>query len=207
MRWFPQMYLVVGYEIFCPDFILNFWILLCLPWDPSKSFNLTCTYVGPNDNCSCRWALIFQEYFFYVSLRGSSALCSSNPLVMFTCTSGGVGGVDNKFITIRDLRNIFLRRHFNMVCSSLSPSLQVLCLTVLLSEKKCYLHLLYPRALQPFDSHGRLARWRKWKSCDVGEAKVELENQLWRSSAHSPTFPSLHLRHNSFSNPSVALPT
>ena len=27
------------------------------------------------------------------------------------------------------------------------------------------------------------------------------------SSAHSPTFPSLHLRHNSFSNPSVDLPT
>ena len=26
-------------------------------------------------------------------------------------------------------------------------------------------------------------------------------------SAHSPTFPSLHLSHNSFSNPSVALPT
>ena len=27
------------------------------------------------------------------------------------------------------------------------------------------------------------------------------------SYAHSPTFPSLHLRHNSFPNPSVALPT
>ena len=27
------------------------------------------------------------------------------------------------------------------------------------------------------------------------------------SSAHSPTFPSLHLRHSSFSNPSVAFPT
>ena len=27
------------------------------------------------------------------------------------------------------------------------------------------------------------------------------------SSAHSPTFPSLHLRHSSFSNPSIALPT
>ena len=27
------------------------------------------------------------------------------------------------------------------------------------------------------------------------------------SSAHSPTFPSLHLRHSSFSNPFVALPT
>ena len=28
--------------------------------------------------------------------------------------------------------------------------------------------------------HGRLARWRKWKSCDVGEAKEGLENELWR---------------------------
>ena len=28
-----------------------------------------------------------------------------------------------------------------------------------------------------------------------------------RSRAHSPTFPSLHLRHSPFSNPSVALPT
>ena len=56
--------------------------------------------------------------------------------------------------------------------------------------------------------HGRLARWIKWRACDVGEAKEGLENELWRrwSSAHSPTFSSLHLRHNSFSNPSVALP-
>ena len=47
-------------------------------------------------------------------------------------------------------------------------------------------------------------------SCDVGEVTERLENQLCStvySSAHSPTFPSLHLRHNSFSNPSVALPT
>ena len=28
-----------------------------------------------------------------------------------------------------------------------------------------------------------------------------------RSRAHSPTFPSLHLRHSSFSNPSIASPT
>ena len=28
--------------------------------------------------------------------------------------------------------------------------------------------------------HGRLARWIKWKSCDVGEAKEGLENELWR---------------------------
>ena len=37
--------------------------------------------------------------------------------------------------------------------------------------------------------HGRFAGWRKW------------------SSANSPSFPSLHVRHSSFSNPSVASPT
>ena len=57
-------------------------------------------------------------------------------------------------------------------------------------------------------------------SCDVGKATEVLENELWcRWSnrklgewallilAHSPTFPLLHLRHSSFFNPSVALPT
>ena len=33
------------------------------------------------------------------------------------------------------------------------------------------------------------------------------ENPALLSWANSPTFPSLHLRHSSFSNPSVALPT
>ena len=47
-----------------------------------------------------------------------------------------------------------------------------------------------------------LARWIKWRACDVGEAIT-----ITMSSAHSPTFPSLHLRHNWFSNPSVAFPT
>ena len=127
-------------------------------------------------------------------------------------------------------------------------------------------------------THGRLARWIKWRACDVGEAKEGLENELWRrwsngrvgewaetyvkrgkgwrmscdvgkateglenelwrgwsdekgwrmsrapsyshNRAHSPTFPSLYLRHNSFSklpslylrhssfsNPSFASPT
>ena len=88
--------------------------------------------------------------------------------------------------------------------------------------------------------YGRLARWRKWKSSDVGEAKEGLENELWRTwsdwklgewaelidiviaelilqafshftyvTAHSdsPSFPSLHPRHSSFSNPSLALST
>ena len=65
--------------------------------------------------------------------------------------------------------------------------------------------------------HGRLARWRKWKSCDVGEAKEGLENEQSSFSkafsrftyviAHSPTLPSLYLKHSSFSNPSIASPT
>ena len=46
--------------------------------------------------------------------------------------------------------------------------------------------------------------WRK-------RSERRLENELWRRftyvTAHSPTLPPLHLRRNSFSNPSVALPT
>ena len=72
--------------------------------------------------------------------------------------------------------------------------------------------------------------WRRWSNVRVGEwavgkATEELGNELWRrwsdgkfgewaelhfcimSRAHSPTFPSLHLRHNWISSPSVALPT
>ena len=73
-------------------------------------------------------------------------------------------------------------------------------------------------------SNGRVGEW----AVSVGKATEELENELWRrwsdgemSSAHSPTFlrrfthvtahsptlPSLYLRHSSFFNPSVALPS
>ena len=43
--------------------------------------------------------------------------------------------------------------------------------------------------------------------CDVGEVTESLENELCSSTTHSPTLPSLYLRHSSFSNPSVASPT
>ena len=36
------------------------------------------------------------------------------------------------------------------------------------------------RLWYPPTDHGRLARWRKWRACDVGEAKERLENELWR---------------------------
>ena len=76
----------------------------------------------------------------------------------------------------------------------------------------------------------RLARWRKWRACDVGEAKEGLDSELWRMwsngrvgqwtflilqtfrhftyvRTHSRTLPSLYVRHSSFSNPSVASST
>ena len=31
-----------------------------------------------------------------------------------------------------------------------------------------------------YEGHGRLARWIKWRTCDVREPKVGLENELWR---------------------------
>ena len=40
------------------------------------------------------------------------------------------------------------------------------------------------------------------KGCRISRAHSYSHNK-----AHSPTFQSFHLRHNSFSNPSVALPT
>ena len=43
--------------------------------------------------------------------------------------------------------------------------------------------------------------------CVVCEMKMNGGRRLNSVPAHSPTFPSLHLRHNSFSNPSVTSPT
>ena len=31
-----------------------------------------------------------------------------------------------------------------------------------------------------YEGHGRLARWIKWRTCDVREAKEGLDNELWR---------------------------
>ena len=51
-------------------------------------------------------------------------------------------------------------------------------------------------------------------SCDVGEVIESLENEQSSAfrhftyvTAHSPTLPSIYLRHNSFSNTSVTSPT
>ena len=54
--------------------------------------------------------------------------------------------------------------------------------------------------------HGRLARWIKWRACDA-EFILQPFLHFTYITTHSPTLPSLYLRHSSFSNPSVVLPT
>ena len=41
----------------------------------------------------------------------------------------------------------------------------------------------------------------------MGGSPGDISEKNEQSSAHSPSFPSLHLRHSSFSNPSIASPT
>ena len=87
-----------------------------------------------------------------------------------------------------------------------------------------------PSEFRAIGNHGRLARWIKWRACDIGKAKEGLENELWRRwstgrvgewaelipqpfhhftyiTTNSPILPSLYLCHSSFSNPSIASPT
>ena len=45
------------------------------------------------------------------------------------------------------------------------------------SVRRCFTYVCF------LSNHGRLARWHTWKSCDVGEAKEGLENELWRREA------------------------
>ena len=55
-----------------------------------------------------------------------------------------------------------------------------------------------------------MKRRKGWRiNCDVGEALLILQpfRHFTDVTAHSPTLSLLHLRHSSFSNPSVALPT
>ena len=56
--------------------------------------------------------------------------------------------------------------------------------------------------------HGRLARWRKWKSCDVGEAKEGWKNDMWRRWSNGSWRMSCDVDELcSFSNISVASST
>ena len=124
---------------------------------------------------------------------------------------------------------------FKMMCSW-HPGSQIALLSLLRSEVHLWM-LQWSQLWQAISKfwefsgvlqRGWLAKWRKWRACDVGEAKEGLElcsfsnlsvtsptSQLILQSfrrftyvtAHAPTLPLLHLRYSSFSNPSFASPT
>ena len=52
---------------------------------------------------------------------------------------------------------------------------------LLSSLKTTECHSILQCTFSRHQSCGRLARWIKWRPCDVGEAKEGLENELWRS--------------------------
>ena len=62
--------------------------------------------------------------------------------------------------------------------------------------------------LELYGKHGRLARWIKWRVCDVGEAKDGLENELWRrwSNGRVGEWAVTLVKQSSFSNLSVTSP-
>ena len=57
--------------------------------------------------------------------------------------------------------------------------------------------------------HGQLARWHKWRACDVGKAMKWLENELWCrwSDGKVGEWPLLYQRRSSLTSYSVSSPT
>ena len=136
--------------------------------------------------------------------------------------------------SLQSMRNN-LRQNFQEKQKMCLPSLSIIMLTALVLSLlhfcerdsgglfHCAVTTNFIIVLIPYYPylHGRFTRWSKWRACDVGEANEGLENELWRRWSNGrvgewvvtwallifQTFPSLHLRHSSFSNPSVALPT
>ena len=97
-----------------------------------------------------------------------------------------------------------------LVLSSVGPPLSGLSTFIsVFPMVTLYIFILICNALLG-NLHGKLARWRKWRACDVGEAKEGLERLIFQPfchftyvTAHSPSLPSLYLHHSSFSNTSV----
>ena len=76
-----------------------------------------------------------------------------------------------------------VRRKFFSSCWKLL--LQLLSSALLLDNSSCCYWYYTPSIwsyplIRRIHLHGRLARWIKWRACDVGEAKEELENEMWR---------------------------
>ena len=68
-----------------------------------------------------------------------------------------------------ELRKKYLKNFFHVILFRMGRKIYMIFLKIFNLKKK----LLY-------EGHGRLARWIKWRTCDVREAKEGLGNELWR---------------------------
>ena len=97
-----------------------------------------------------------------------------------------------------------------------NPKLSLLYVLILCSDLQIYILALYHRNIyqlrvKPPPKHIFNSRLSECNTC-IHREQPSHALGFWltlffMSRAHSPNFPSLYLRQNSFSNPSVALPT
>ena len=78
------------------------------------------------------------------------------------------------FAATKKLKMINL--YINLFISYLIVSVKLNCFSSKKQKIKRRLHWL----MRAWKNHGRLARFIKWRACDVEEAKEGLENELWR---------------------------
>ena len=85
-------------------------------------------------------------------------------------------------VVLRFSNTEFLELFFKMRTTFLSQNSSADHLSLVPFESKFINFVAYFKTsiLRPTVYHGRLARWIKWRACDVGEAKEGLENELWR---------------------------
>ena len=126
--------------------------------------------------------LIFQPFFRFSYLTGFSLTSPGEPPMETTCR---IHRIQIFQILKRGWRKMCDRQEMKFLL--LSKVWEPLVYTVdVTAESKLLVSLSLDEVTSfniwsflPYVSHGRLARWIKWRSCDVGEAKEGLENELW----------------------------
>ena len=85
------------------------------------------------------------------------------------------------------LINVFVRQSFRLTTSDAQSQRRMIMSEYGLSAngEMVELNLKQGKTREslenPVPDYGRLARWIKWRACDVGEAKEGLENELWHT--------------------------
>ena len=147
---------------------------------------MLCSYCGTGFESEQFWWNVFLELCQFHDISDLHLFISCHPpgqikyLVPRTtpgCATAYVEQLETKFL--RETENVFTLSLSIMMLTALVLPLLHFCERDSGGLFHCgvttnfYLHPYYPYI------HGRLARWRKWRACDVGEAKEGLEIELW----------------------------